>query len=105
MNKFVKILFFGTCAFGGAAAGSYLLNCTDLLKAQSRPAPPPAAATTLPANQLGERFEAVIRQMAPSVVSVEATKPPAPGKTKPVEESGSGVIVRLDGVPGIVVIT
>jgi S1-C subfamily serine protease len=106
MNRFAKIAFLGTCTFAGAAAGSYLLNRTDMVQAQSsRPAPPPAGATTLPANQLGERFEAVIRQMAPSVVSVEAVKPPAAGKTKPTEESGSGVIVRLDGVPGIVVIT
>lgn len=106
MNKLAKILFFGTCAFGGAAVGSYLVTQTDFLKAQSsRPAPPPAGLTTSPPNLLGERFEAVIRQMAPSVVSVEAVKPPAPGKTKPTEESGSGVIVRLDGVPGIVVIT
>jgi S1-C subfamily serine protease len=106
MNRFAKTIFFGTCTFAGAAAGSYLLDRTDLLQAQSsRPAPPPAGATTLPANQLGERFEAVIRQMAPSVVSVEAIKPPAAGKTKPTEESGSGVIMRLDGVPGIVVIT
>ena len=43
--------------------------------------------------------------MAPSVVSVEAVKPPSPGKTKSTEESGSGVIARIDGVPGIVVIT
>jgi serine protease Do len=106
MNRFAKTIFFGTCMFAGAAGGSYLINHTDLLQAQSsRPAPPPAGSTTLPPNQLGERFEAVIRQMAPSVVSVEAIKPPAAGKTKPTEESGSGVIVRLDGVPGIVVIT
>jgi S1-C subfamily serine protease len=106
MNRFANIVFFGSCTFAGAASGSYLLSRTDLVQAQSsRPAPPPAGATTLPANQLGERFEAVIRQMAPSVVSVEAVKPPAAGKTKPTEESGSGVIVRLDGVPGIVVIT
>lgn len=106
MHRSAKIIFVGICAFAGATTGTYLLNQTDLLQAQSsRPAPPPAGATTLPANNLGERFEAVIRQMAPSVVSVEAVKPPAAGKTKPTEESGSGVIVRLDGVPGIVVIT
>jgi S1-C subfamily serine protease len=38
-------------------------------------------------------------------VSVEAVKPPPPGKTKPTEESGSGVIVRIDGLPGPVVVT
>jgi len=101
MNRFAKALFLGSCAFGGGAAGTYLLNSADPLHAQpSRPAPPPA----LNPAQLGERFEAVIRQTAPSVVSVEAVKPPAPGKLKPTEESGSGVIVRIDGV-GTVVVT
>ncbi|HKB04794.1 MAG TPA: trypsin-like peptidase domain-containing protein [Gemmataceae bacterium] len=106
MNRFAKALFFGSCAFAGGAAGTFLLNTTDPLQAQTnRPAPPPAAPSHLSPALLGERFEAVIRQMAPSVVSVEAVKPPVPGKLKPTEESGSGVIVRLDGVPGTVVIT
>ena len=106
MNRFVKAIAFGACAFGGGTAGTLLLNRADPLVAQtSRPAPPPAGPTTLSPAQLGERFEAVIRQMAPTVVSVEAIKPPAPGKTKPTEESGSGVVVRIEGVPGILVIT
>jgi S1-C subfamily serine protease len=105
MTRFVKALFFGSCAFGGGAAGTFLLNSTDPLHAQpARPAPPPATPASL-SGQLGDRFEAVIRQTAPSVVSVEAVKPPAPGKLKPTEESGSGVIVHLDGPPGTVVIT
>src|SRR5439155_26084769 len=105
MNQFVKAACFGTCAFAGGAAGTLLLNQADPVVAQSRPAPPAALPSSLSAAQLGERFEAVIRQSAPSVVSVEAVKPPAPGKTKPTEESGSGVIVRIDGVPGPVVLT
>lgn len=106
MNRFVSTLVFGTCAFGGGLAGTLLVNRTDAIVAQpGRPAPPAALPSTLSLAQMGERFEAVIRQTAPSVVSVEAVKPPAPGKTKPTEESGSGVIVRIDGVPGILVIT
>jgi S1-C subfamily serine protease len=106
MKRLLKTLFFGSCAFSGAIAGSYLLNRSEAVNAQStRPAPPPAGTAALTPTQLGERFEAVIRQMAPSVVSVEAVKPPAPGKTKPTEESGSGVIIRIDDAPGIVVIT
>ncbi|MFM8273580.1 MAG: S1C family serine protease, partial [Gemmata sp.] len=44
---------------------------------------------------------------APSVVAVDAVKPPAPGSSKPdpVEESGSGVIVKLPGASGVVVVT
>src|SRR4051812_42236934 len=106
MNRYVKAAFFGTCAFAGGAAGTVLLNRADPVAAQSgRPAPPAALPSALSHAQLGERFEAVIRQTAPSVVSVEAVKPPAPGKTKPTEESGSGVLVKIDGVPGVVVIT
>jgi serine protease Do len=104
MNRFAKTFLLGTCAFGGGISGTWLLNRTDAINAQTRPAPP-AAPNTLSPNRLGDRFEAVIRQMAPSVVAVEAIKPPPPGKTKPTEESGSGVIVRIDGVPGILVIT
>jgi serine protease Do len=105
MNRFVKAVFFGSCAFGGGLAGALLLNRADPVGAQpGRPAPPAVLPSLSPA-QLGERFEAVIRQTAPSVVSVEAVKPPPPGKTKPTEESGSGVIVRIDGLPGPVVVT
>jgi len=106
MNRFLKTFVLGACAFAGGIAGTCLLNRTDALNAQSsRPAPPPVTATALSPSQLGERFEAVIRQTAPSIVAVEAVKPPAAGKSKPTEESGSGVIVHIDGVPGIVVIT
>jgi S1-C subfamily serine protease len=102
MNRFLKTLLLGGCAFGGGAAGTALLNTANPVQAQaSRPAPPAA----LTPAQLGERFEAVIRQMSASVVSVEAVKPPPPGKLKPTEESGSGVIVKLDGVSGTVVVT
>jgi serine protease Do len=106
MNRFLKAFVFGSCAFLGGVAGTALVNRTDPVAAQSgRPAPPAALPTAISPIQLGERFEAVIRQTAPCVVSVEAVKPPAPGKTKPLEESGSGVIVRIDGMPGPVVIT
>lgn len=106
MNRIVTTVVFGTCAFAGGLAGTLLLNRPEPVVAQSgRPAPPAALPSTLTPTQLGERFEAVIRQTAPSVVSVEAVKPPAPGKTKPTEESGSGVVLRIDGVPGPVVIT
>ena len=102
MHRILKTLLVGGCAFGGGAVGTAVLNSPDPVNAQTgRPAPPPA----LTPAQLGERFEAVIRQMTPSVVSVEAVKPPPPGKLKPTEESGSGVIVQLAGVPGTVVIT
>jgi len=105
MNRFAKSVLLGACAFAGGIAGTCLFNRTDAINAQSSRPAPPAATNSLSHAQLGERFEAIIRQTAPSVVSVEAIKPPAPGKTKPTEESGSGVIVRIDGVPGTLVVT
>ena len=71
-------------------------------------AQPGAIGNPDPALQLSERFETVAARVLPAVVSVEAVKPPkvAPnGKPKPVEESGSGVIVKLDGRNGHFVLT
>jgi serine protease Do len=105
MKRHVKTLFLGGCAFVGGLAGTALVNRVDDLTAQNRPAPPPATSAITTPGQLSERFEAVIRQMAPSVVSVEAVKPPAPGKTKPTEESGSGVVLQIEGIRGPVIVT
>src|SRR4029077_18750741 len=55
--------------------------------------------------QMSERFEAIARQLSPSVVYVEATKPTRSGKNQPLEESGSGVIVRWPGQPTPLVLT
>jgi serine protease Do len=105
MNRFVTTFVFASCAFLGGLAGTALLSSRTDLNAQGRPAPPTAPPGPLAPSVLAERFEAVIRQTSPSVVSVEAVKPPAPGRTKPTEESGSGVVVRIDGVPGTLIIT
>jgi S1-C subfamily serine protease len=53
-----------------------------------------------------DRFEAVVRRVMPAVVGVDAVKAAAPAvKGKPAEESGSGVLVRLDGPPGTFALT
>ena len=57
---------------------------------------------------MSERFEAVARLVSPAVVYVEATKssgPAAANKTRSVEESGSGVIVRVSGQRNPLVLT
>jgi S1-C subfamily serine protease len=59
-------------------------------------------------STLTDQFQAVIKQVSPAVVAVDAVKPPASDSTtkgKPVEESGSGVIVKLPVVHGLLVIT
>ncbi len=92
-----------TCAFlGGAATESVVRGSAN---AQPAPALPPmdVANGGIP----HDRFQTVIRQLSPSVVAVDAVKPAEPGATKnnPVEESGSGVIVKLPGATGVVVVT
>lgn len=61
-----------------------------------------------PLVAISERFEAIAARVLPAVVAVEAVKPArttATGKGRPVEESGSGVIIRSDVKPGFYVIT
>jgi serine protease Do len=110
MKKLSLALFFTTCALlGGTAA--YTLPPLLVVPAAAQ------SGTTLgtpspgdPLAALGDRFEMVARQIAPSVVAVEAVKPVKmlPGSTakpKTVEESGSGVIVQFQSHKGYFVLT
>ena len=56
---------------------------------------------------LGNRFEQVARDVSPTVVAIEAVKPSttANAKKPTVDESGSGVLVRLPGQRGTYVLT
>lgn len=60
-----------------------------------------------PLLQLSDRFETIAQKILPAIVSIEAIKPPKANsnRTKPVEESGSGVIVKLDAKQGYYVLT
>ncbi len=104
MKRVSQTMLVGCCALlGGSAVVTLAPRLSVPAVAQSGTAP----ARGDPMG-LGDRFEAVARQVSPAVVSVEATKPATPGstsKSKTVEESGSGVIVRVQGRPGIYVLT
>ncbi|HQR43248.1 MAG TPA: trypsin-like peptidase domain-containing protein [Gemmatales bacterium] len=55
---------------------------------------------------LSERFQLVSKKVAPAVVSIEARKMSTiPNAKKQIEDSGSGVIVKLDNRPGYYVLT
>lgn len=65
-----------------------------------------------PLQILSDRFEAIAARVSPAVVSVEAIKPPklassgtTAAKSRPIEESGSGVLLKLDGRDGYFVLT
>ncbi|HSQ55444.1 MAG TPA: trypsin-like peptidase domain-containing protein, partial [Gemmata sp.] len=53
-------------------------------------------------------IQKVIKTVSPAVVAVDAVKPPEPDaaqRSKPVEESGSGVMIRYPGLSGVLAIT
>jgi S1-C subfamily serine protease len=89
-------LFFGTGAFMNIP-----LYIGSPLSAQQR-----GAVNPDPLIQLSDRFEAIAAKISPAVVSVEAIKTAKlTAKGKPVEESGSGVIVKSDVKAGHYVVT
>ncbi len=82
--------------------GSHAVAQTRLIAAQN----PDAGGD--PLVMLSDRYESVANKVMPAVVSIEAIKPPrlvGSKTTKPVEESGSGVIVKSDVKAGYYVIT
>jgi S1-C subfamily serine protease len=102
----------GLGSFAAGLATQLLVDSRTVAVAQgSSPLPPPP--TTLnsdrPAAPDADRFEQIIRRVSPAVIAVDALKPavaqPGSARTKPKEESGSGVIVRLDGFRGCYAIT
>lgn len=110
MKRILTFLFLGGCAFAGGIAGTAFLQHSLLMSAENgkAPPPPPPAYSGSNSNSLTDRFETLVPKISPAVVSIEAVKPPAPslsGKGKPVEESGSGVLAKIDGVRSAIVIT
>jgi S1-C subfamily serine protease len=97
-------------AFLTCLSGAALLTAGAVLSVPLRLGSPLSAQPGAPdpVIQLSDRFEAAASRVLPSVVSVEAIKPArslAEGKSKPIEESGSGVIIRLEGRNGYYVVT
>ena len=103
------VAFCGAAAFFGGLAAELLLRPVANLSAEPPLPAAPTADTTR--SHLTDRFQAVIKLVGPAVVAVDAVKPPPPSNTstsnkgKPVEESGSGVLVRFPGVSGTVAVT
>ena len=99
MKSVMLALFLGGCAFLGGIVGGRFQSSTDLYAdGENKPAVSPGESV-----RLGERFETVSRKISPAVVSVEALKPGKKGKS--VDESGSGVLIRVPGQAGVFVIT
>ena len=106
MRQFLTTLFLGFCAFlGGGTAVQLATRGVPPAAAQTNSQAP--SSSSVDAVRLSERFEAVARKVSPTVVSIDAIKPPAKGsgKTKSIEESGSGVLIRLAAQRGYFVLT
>jgi S1-C subfamily serine protease len=99
--------FLGICAFlGGSAALILSSQLQPPASAQS------VAAGNLPAPvsdvvQLSDRFELIARRVSPAIVYVEASKPirSSGNRNGPVEESGSGALIRQEGTNQVLVLT
>src|SRR5258708_38202660 len=105
MKRMSSLLFVALFAFLGGSATVFL--SPRLLSPALADGQTPASSSSEVAK-LSERFEAIAKKISPCVVAVEAVKPSAPstnGKAKPVEESGSGVLFRVGGQKGILVLT
>ena len=104
MRRISVLGFLGFCSFLGAMTGSFLI---------ARGGPDIFAQTTGVTRPIdadptrgGDRFEPVVRKLAPSVVALEAVKPAVKeGKSRSVDDSGSGVLVRFAGQKGLFVLT
>jgi S1-C subfamily serine protease len=100
--------FLGICSsLGGMLAVTFGIHGLSPAVAQMNP-PRPGGAT-LDVAHVGERFEYVAHKVSPAVVAVEAVKQtPARGsssKNRSVDESGSGVLIRIARHPGVYVLT
>lgn len=107
-RKSLQVLFVAGCVALGGAAATWLLPRLAPQAAAQPPADTHRASPTDDLQRLSDRFEAVFRKCGPTVVSVDARKPSPPtktGKGQVIEESGSGVLVRLPGQRDVFVLT
>jgi S1-C subfamily serine protease len=113
MKRTWLYLFLGICTGLGAALAVWLHpRLETAVHAQQPAAPSESRANNWPASstdllRIGDRFEAVAQTVSPAVVYVEATKPArsATAKGGPIEESGSGVLIRGTGANRVLVLT
>src|SRR5712691_10355059 len=104
MRRFALVLMLGSCAFLGGTAATVISSHWIAPAAAQQQGPAGTSAADL--TRLSDRFEAVAKKVGPSVIAVEAVKPPAGGaKTRPVEESGSGILVQFPSQEGVFALT
>jgi S1-C subfamily serine protease len=107
MKRFALFFLVGACSMVGGLAASVLpAHWLTPVVAQEQSGGSSAGDLV----KLSDRFEWVAKKVSPSVVALEAVKPAQPSsasnnKAKPVEESGSGVLVQFPSQKGVFVLT
>src|SRR3954465_4159339 len=97
-----SLLTVSAAFLGGATAVSVLPNLTS----QRAWADNPTTPVVTDVIALSDRFTLVAKRLAPAVVSIEARKTGHGSNSKKmVEDSGSGVVVKLENRPGYFVFT
>jgi S1-C subfamily serine protease len=108
MKRFALFVSAGGLTFLGGLAGAF---CAHRVQSPAVAQAPEAGALPAPTTdivKLGDRFEAVARKVSPAVVYLEASKPRAAtpsAQARTTEESGSGVLIRIEGQQGVFVLT
>lgn len=104
-KRILTLLIVFTSACAGALLARFVPRLIGEAAAQSPS--PPVSSTEL--ARLSDRFEVVAQRLGPAVVGVEATKPGkaagAAAPANPLEEAGSGVLIRVEGQRSILVLT
>ncbi|MFM7149713.1 MAG: S1C family serine protease [Gemmataceae bacterium] len=106
MKKAALACFLGVCAFFGAMTATILTNKGSSAAYAQGLDPTRIAEGDMRGGTFREQFEVVVRKFSHSVVAIEAVKPTVKdGKSKTVDDSGSGVLVRFSGRKEVFVVT
>src|SRR5262245_6850757 len=99
MKRFGLALLIGFCAYAGGLSAVVLTSSgSGLVWARQ--------GSDKSDNDVSSRFESVGKKVAPAVVALEAIKRTVKdGKQRNVDDSGSGVLVRLPSKKGTYVLT
>lgn len=108
IKQVAAVVMCGGCAVLGGAGAQLFVRTPVSAAANGFPLPPVQQPVIAEQDRttfaISDRFQAVVKKVGPAVVSVDAVKQTAAtGKSK--EESGSGVLVKIPGIGGTVVIT
>lgn len=106
MKQLLWFSFVGACAFFGGSVAVTVSPRLQVPAQAQQPVPREPPGGTADLLRLADQFEAVARRTGPAVVYVEAVKPAGSSvKAAVTEDSGSGVLFKIDGQQGTFALT